>query len=613
MPYYINPFKHDLYLMGPDGVVVRIQSGMNTLPAYFKKYIANKLLQDVGTQPVRSVPVRSVPVVSSVTSRRTLRPPRETLRPSRVPIRPFQTPTKIVGYGSNNSDLATEICKQTLAVNHYPISNDIGVGILTYNRPDSLRCLINSIVAHTDLSRTTIFISDDGSTNTTQLALLDELLGRDDIVVLRNTEQIGVAGNSNRLLRCLGRFKHKLLLNDDVEIINVGWDRFYFDAMVKTGMHHFCYRQAGIYGAAAGDAMVVRDVKLEVVNEKPQGAVLALDADAIAKIGFFDTGFGQYGVEHVDWSTRLYKSGLQRAGFFDVCGSADYFRLHNEVSAVKDRVDKLAKARKLLADMPERSYVPACSASVVPVATCVIPFRVGIDRYDAINTVIGNIKAQRYPCIEIILSEEDTTSKWPQDSLTYRYVFTGGKSDPSFNKSAAWNAGVAMSTSTKLILHDADMLAPASYFAKLSTILDEHEACHIGSRVLYIDKSCTEQICKTDIVDSPICDRIVTYFQGGSLGCRTDAYWRIGGFAECFVGYGVEDVDFFIRVSGGTRWCDNRTVDLIHLWHGRTPGWGDSHAGNKRLGEAMNKLSIADRITAQRRELKNSPWSAFVS
>ena len=62
-----------------------------------------------------------------------------------------------------------------------------------------------------------------------------------NFVILRNNERLGIAGNTNRLLRCLSRFKYGMLLNDDVEILKYGWDQIYFDAMENTGMHHFVY------------------------------------------------------------------------------------------------------------------------------------------------------------------------------------------------------------------------------------------------------------------------------------------------------------------------------------------------------------------------------------
>ena len=222
--------------------------------------------------------------------------------------------------------------------------DSVGVGILTYNRPNSLRRLIDSIATYRSNSAT-IFVSDDGSTDPAQLAYLDELQSCGNIVVLGR--QLGIAGNSNRLLHCLSPFRKKILLNDDVEILALGWEQFYFSAMQRTNFHHFCHRQPGVYGAARGDRVMVNGIALNVVLSKPHGAVMALDDVAFAKVGYFDEQFGQYGMEHVDWSTRLSSSGLQPSGFFDVEGSDAYFLVHAEQSAVENRVGKFRRAKLL--------------------------------------------------------------------------------------------------------------------------------------------------------------------------------------------------------------------------------------------------------------------------
>ena len=511
---------------------------------------------------------------------------------------PLKAQQKIVGSGLADIKAATELCAQALAKNHYPISNDIGVGILTYNRPASLHRLVNSIFAHTDIQRTTVFISDDYSDDPEQQRLLDILSKRTDLVVLRHTKQLGVAGNSNRLLRCLSRFKYKLLLNDDVKVTAKGWDKFYFEVMQKTGMHHLCHRQPGIYGAQRGEP--VNGTVLEVVHEKPQGAVIAFDDVAFRQVGFFDEKFGQYGMEHVDWSTRLFS--IQQQGFFDASGSSAFFRLHADESAVQDRVTKLKAARARFETRTD-GYIEATNASLVPKITIVVPFR-DHGRRAAIETVINNLKAQRYPEIEIILSEEDAIQRW-SGSLTYKHVFSKGRPNPDFCKSVAWNAGVSQATSDKLILHDADMLAPADYTATISKLLDQFDSCHICSRVIYATKDSSDKIA-TGIINTSACERICNYFEGGSLGCRTKTYWGVGGFAECFVGYGMEDCEFYERLSKNSSWFGVRTVDLLHLWHDRTPGWMEVHNRNKQVGADLQRRSMQERIA----ELKtaNKRW-----
>ncbi len=94
----------------------------------------------------------------------------------------------------------SEQLRENLAEHTFPISNNIGVGILSYNRLDSLQRLVTSVINHTDLRRTTVFISDDGSTDQDLLKYLQELRKNPNFVVILNDKNIGVAGNSNRLI-----------------------------------------------------------------------------------------------------------------------------------------------------------------------------------------------------------------------------------------------------------------------------------------------------------------------------------------------------------------------------------------------------------------------------
>lgn len=585
MPRYVNKQPFDVYLPGPSGEKVRIKRNQTiTLPDYFDKYVSRGYLRRLdNSSAVRDKPKIDVKKVKQV-------------KQVRVRNRQIVGRTATINVQPEFASL--------IDVNQHPISNGIGVGIMSFNRRRSLERLIGSLRKYTDLGHTTVFISDDGSdSELKQYLAYVESIG--DITVLQNNDNIGVAGNSNRLLRCLSRFKHKLLLNDDVEILSEGWERFYFDSMQDAGYHHFCHRQPGVYGATLGDRTVIKDVPLLKTMEKPHGAIMAFDQAAFEKVGYFDEGFGPYGYEHVDWSTRVSRSGLQPVGFFDVEGSDKYFRVHSDVSAVLDRPACLRRAREHQPSN-DRIHVSATPASIVPAITCIIPFR-DIGRSQAISLVIDNIRAQRFPCVQIIAVEEDDTSKltldWPIDHL---FV----KSGTAFNKSAAFNAAVAASLYENLVLHDADMLVQGDYFKKVARALSTNESCILASHVYYLDESYSQQVISKRKLDARVqCQRRIDYFEGGSLACTKQAYWKIGGFNEEFVGYGCEDTDFYARLSGGSKWLEDRHIGLIHLAHPRTDGWVGFHEKNKQTEQNLLKLTVAQRIDLQRASLKSSKYS----
>lgn len=484
----------------------------------------------------------------------------------------------------------------------YPISNNIGVGILSYNRLNSLQRLIESIRRTTDLSRTTIFVSDES----TKQEIKEWLRQQHDIVAIDNSNRLGIAGNSNRLLRCLARFKYKILLNDDVEVLQPGWETFYFDAMVRTGFHHFCFRQPGIYGATQNDATVRRygDVIIKTVNSRPHGSVMAFDHIAFEAVGYFDESFGIYGMEHVDWSLRVERSKIQPAGYHDVAGSEQYFKIWDEPSAVEERHKHYNESKKLfqqLSSNPSRIRIEASHASNVPSVSYVIPLR-NIDRSRSIATVVANIRAQHFPCIDINLMEQDKASNTDlSDIIPCNYKLV--QNNDHFNKALAFNHGVVQAKNEIIILHDADIMVPANYTRRIWDIMQSADGCHIGAKVLYLTRESTNAINEQHKATKGMnCEHAVDYFEGGSLAVKKSIYKQIGGFDENFIGYGVEDCEFYDRLKKCTQFKEDRYITMIHLWHGRVPGWEERHRANREyLQKLHNMFTVSQRADNLRR------------
>lgn len=616
MPEFFNHNTYEVCLIGPGGETVKIKAKhRKTLPPYFERYIGKGYISKVTAVPVSEA--REGDIKRPAARRTAKPPPAESQKQPRRQLAPVQIPPpkkaarhnlsrpeapkakkppakKIVGRQVNEN--AKELLVSNLKTSSYPISNGVGVGVLSFNRGHSLKRLIDSIRRHTDLRRTTVFVSDDGSDDRDTRAYLIELSASADVVVLNNPRRLGVAGNTNRLLTCLSRFPCGLLLNDDVEVVGPGWDAFYQNAFNLGGFHHFCYREPGVYGAQVGQVMDIGRHRVHRVDDRPHGAVMAFTNKLFRQIGYFDEGFGLYGMEHVDWSTRASLAGLQPAGFYDLHGSSKYFKIHAEHSAVADRTAHLARGREYLAKVdPKRGYVNCSAQTAVPTVSCVIPCR-DAERSGAIPTVINGIRAQKFPSIEIILVEHDTQQRVSDSALVSRHLLVQSNGRP-FNKAKAFNAGVAVASHPSLVLHDADLVVRGDYISSAHRLLQDYEGCHLGKTVIYLTPDATHVVNQSGVVDGDASfERTVGYFEGGSLACRRSTYWKVGGFNEDFWGYGVEDCEFFERLSQNCRWTDNRTFDFVHMWHGRTSGWQDQHVHNKGLGARIAANPMPNRV-----------------
>jgi len=644
MPEYINHNNYAVHLIGPDGKEIILRPRQKrVLGEYFERYrtrgfiklvnestpnkrmkqpqslIRNKVI--LGKTKTRRQEKKETPDQSQLQEERSkLQERKKARQEARKAVRvsrarsiirqeraaPRQRKrSKVVGRRVNVD--ANRLLQSNLKNNIFPISNNIGIGILSYNRADCLKRLVNSILTNTDLSKTTLFISDDASTDKPTVQYLNDLSSNHNIVVIKNSERLGIAGNSNRLIRCLSRFAYGMILNDDVEVLRKGWDTLYHDAMIETGMHHFSYRQVGVYGAGEGKLQKRGNLNLRVVDEKPHGAVLAFSREMLVKCGYFDEAYGLYGMEHVDWSQKAWEFELQNPGFWDVDGSELYFKIHKDTSAMEDRSTHLREGRKIFAKRTYRRIGPT-ERSRLPEISYVIPFR-NTGREKCILAAVNNIRAQRYPVVHIIVVEQDANTKINLDNfnpVTYCHVTA---QNPLFNKSLAFNTGVSKVITPTVVLHDADLLVQGNYTRSVARILEDRESCHLGSTVVYADKQSTDRICDLGKVDDDInCDRVVGYFEGGSVGCTIQAYWRVGAFCQDYWGYGCEDCDFYARLSGASDWKEDRIFDFLHLWHGRVPYWNEHHETNKIKEKNLVVLGIEKRVKMQHKRLVEQGW-----
>lgn len=603
-----NNKSHTVKLPGKDGRLVHFAvKEQKALDEYFKRYVPKYLSVLRIVNDNKKIDVKKTSANRSI---KIVRPKNTEKKKSNAYISNKIIKSSgskgrkkvLVGRASRSGRIdATKFSKARISENSIPISNNIGIGVLSYNRLDSLIHLIESIRKHTDLNKTTVFVSDESTDSKVW-----EWLSKQKDIVTFHSERKGIAVNSNRLLRCLSRFKYKIILNDDVEVLRNGWDSFYFEYMEKhTNIKHFCYRQEGIYGANRPRAIN----NLIAVSEKPHGAVLAIHDDAFRKVGYFDESFGTYGFEHVDYSDRIARSCHNDSAYYDLNGSDKYFKIYDDNTSDANKHSNYAKAKNRYNEVSNdksRIYINTSDSSKVPGITYIIPFR-DIGRQDCIKTVTNNIKAQRYPEVQIILSEQDSKSRIniSKFSCVDHILVKNWYDGMHFCKSASFNKAVEHAKFNKMILHDADMLVRADYSVKISSLLDDFESAHIGSTVCYMDKESTDKIVKNQSIDKDniSSDRVVGYYEGGSFGIMKNAYIRIGGFCDDFIGYGCEDCEFYNRMSKGTRSYTKRSIDLFHLWHDRTDGWIERHDINKNIQSKMFKEDFNSLCNRLRRQL----------
>lgn len=242
---------------------------------------------------------------------------------------------------------------------------------------------------------------------------------------------------------------------------------------------------------------------------------------------------------------------------------------------------------------------PEGDVARLPEISYVIPCR-NFKRWPSIKTVIDNVRAQHFPVIKIIISEHDDVQHIdPTKLMPSLHVMNWCKVGRPFNKSRAFNAGMAKVTTKDVVLHDADMLLDNHYTSTIAEVLQFRQACHLCRSVVYLDNQSTDYVNKHGLVTDDLnCESTITHFVGGSLACQTATYWEIGGFHEGFKGYGVEDVEFYDRLEKCTNFVRIRIFNLMHLAHDRSGTWHSEHGRNKQIGRDLMAKPISNRLAS---------------
>jgi len=169
----------------------------------------------------------------------------------------------------------------------------ISICITTRNRPESFALVLERIKQHTKCKYELIVV-DDAS----------EVLYCNPLYRFEN--RAGIPAAKNKCLE-LAKYDHIFLFDDDTYPICDGWYLPY----INSGKEHLCYTFLTAFKRKEG-------FKYHALGN---GCMLYVTRKCIDTIGGFDWDYGLGKYEHVDFSRRIYNSGLTESIFMDVIGS----------------------------------------------------------------------------------------------------------------------------------------------------------------------------------------------------------------------------------------------------------------------------------------------------
>jgi len=198
----------------------------------------------------------------------------------------------------------------------------VGIGILSYNRPASLRKCLDSLFENLVLDARVAVNFDLWNPEFEAIALqyrIDAISGQPP----------GISCANNRLMQFFDDYDAIFLVQDDVRFLRPDWlerylrglyavpylaffDPYYPQDQNRPRHYHVNYFKQRRF--------VVREgVKFWLCCKSPQGAFQAIGRECVELVGNFDMGFGQYGIEHHDYWLRVCNAGICPAEhFYDI-------------------------------------------------------------------------------------------------------------------------------------------------------------------------------------------------------------------------------------------------------------------------------------------------------
>lgn len=190
-----------------------------------------------------------------------------------------------------------------------PQPNDIGVGILTYNRRDQFWTVFQNFKKVFDKTPFDCVVVNDGAEPYASQLDLASVIPADHLTIIENNESKCISYSKNQILKQFieqGK-EHIFIFEDDVNPLADNVLEQYINASRKTGILHFnfcCTRGKNILQHRKKIAGVLIDF-----YKNPEAGMLYYNGNLFRFISTFDEAYNN-AFEHVDLEYQLHKRTL---------------------------------------------------------------------------------------------------------------------------------------------------------------------------------------------------------------------------------------------------------------------------------------------------------------
>lgn len=258
----------------------------------------------------------------------------------------------------------------------------------------------------------------------------------------------------------------------------------------------------------------------------------------------------------------------------------------------------LKLVRRALRDHPINcAYTPQTKGE--PRVTFIIGHR-GEARLPHLMKTISSIASQTSIPIECIVVEQDVHSqlKGVLPSWVTLVHTPPPQTDMPYCRSWAFNVGRRYARAQILVLHDNDMMVPVDYASEIERrVMQGFEVVNLKRFIFYCSPEHTQEIFadREELTARPPEVIVQNLEGGGSVAITSEAFDRIGGMDESFVGWGGEDNEFWERAQTCRVW-PYANLPIVHLWHESQPGKHNSENPAVRRFKQLSSIAPIERI-----------------
>lgn len=221
--------------------------------------------------------------------------------------------------------------------------------------------------------------------------------------------------------------------------------------------------------------------------------------------------------------------------------------------------------------------------------TYAIGWRHHRDREGNLARVLDWLKS--FPDLDVVVVEQDNMRRF-RPPAGVRHVFA--RSSAPYNRSWSFNIAYREIDSPIMIFGDSDIIMRPSEFRAALEAADSLDVVSPYSSVLDLDRHESE-MSMDDMVSIGRPGRGETDHQkinicGGIVIFSRDAFERVGGWDEEFVGWGGEDDMMTFKVEAAGLKAASLPFRCYHLWHPRV--LPDPAAYSKTLGLLRSRVTM---------------------